>query len=439
MLRSTISTLVAAVLVAAGSISTAPASAATFDVGVSPCSLDSELACEPAQDFAVTTDGALAAEVVTSASNCRAIVVRFSVDGAPVFTSEGVAPGASTGVVNLGPVTPGTHTLTVGADVAATLLCDFRAWSGTLTVTGSGIVADDVAFAGPGDVVTVSTAVSGSPRPAGIAGTLTRSGTAAGTAQFSVATYAGIPSVLAPSPPPIRAAAYLDLQLTNADAGDTIAGEFLPPSPIQPSGPPIVPPNPIVPGGPPILPPNPIRLAWWTGSDWSPVLIPGSPPILPAYDSVLQRFTFDFTALSSPSVLQLGGTVFAVIPNYYFRGFGTPVDAATLNVAKAGRAIPLKWQVFDETVAPVLDLDSAVVKISSVAISCGADGGSSDALEEYAAGASGLEHVGDGVYQLNWKSPKDYAGSCRRLRLDLGERNPDGTVFYRTADFQFTR
>jgi hypothetical protein len=45
----------------------------------------------------------------------------------------------------------------------------------------------------------------------------------------------------------------------------------------------------------------------------------------------------------------------------------------------------------------------------------------------------------DGVYQLNWKSSKDFAGNCRRLRLDLGERNPDGTVFYRTADFRFTR
>ena len=87
----------------------------------------------------------------------------------------------------------------------------------------------------------------------------------------------------------------------------------------------------------------------------------------------------------------------------------------------------------------MLDLDPDVVKVSSVAISCDASGGSSDLLEEYAAGASGLEHLGDGVYQLNWKSSKDYAGTCRRLRLDLGERNPDGTVFYRTADFQFTR
>jgi hypothetical protein len=199
-----------------------------------------------------------------------------------------------------------------------------------------------------------------------------------------------------------------------------------------------VPPNPIIPTDP-LLPPNPVRLAWWTGFEWSPVQQPGSPPILPAYDSVLQQLTFDFSAASSPSVFQLGGTVFAIIPNYYFRGFGTPVDSGALNVAKAGRAIPLKWQLFDENVEPVLDLDRAVVKISSVAIACETSGGTSDAIEEYATGQSGLQNLGEGVYQLNWATPKGYAGTCRRLRLDLGERNPDGSVFYRTADFRFTR
>jgi hypothetical protein len=29
--------------------------------------------------------------------------------------------------------------------------------------------------------------------------------------------------------------------------------------------------------------------------------------------------------------------------------------------------------------------------------------------------------------------------ACRRVRLDLGERNADGTTFCRTADFHFTR
>ena len=185
--------------------------------------------------------------------------------------------------------------------------------------------------------------------------------------------------------------------------------------PIQPSPPPILPPNPIAPSGPPILPPNPIRLAWWTGSAWSPVSAPGSPPILPSYDSVLNSFTFDFTALSSPSVLQLGGTVFAVIPNYYFRGFGTPVDAADAQCRQGRPRDSAQVAGVRRERRARARPRSGIVKVSSVAIACGASGGSSDPLEEYAPGASGLEHLGDGVYQLNWKASKitrAVAGGC---------------------------
>jgi hypothetical protein len=56
-----------------------------------------------------------------------------------------------------------------------------------------------------------------------------------------------------------------------------------------------------------------------------------------------------------------------------------------------------------------------------------------DQLEEVAAGASGLQNLGDGYCQLNWKSPTSYAKSCKTLKLDLGE---DGT---RNANFEFTK
>jgi hypothetical protein len=435
MFQSGPGSLIFAFLIAAAATFGAGAATTEYPVGVAPCEGEVPL-CNPAQHFQVTTDGTLSAEVRADADNCYPIVVRLFVDDIEKFESGSVAAGASTGVAALGPLTAGTHKLSVEAEVASSGSCDVRGWFGTLAVTTSGVAASDVGTAMTGgDIVTVSTAVLGSPRPAGITATLTRSATAIGTAQISVATYDGLPSGLPPNP--IRAAAFLDLQLTNADAGDTIAGEFLPPNPI-------LPPNPVFPTDPlfptdPTLPPNPIRLAWWSGSDWSPVLIPTDPLIPPVYDSVLGRLTFDFTAASSPSVFQLSGTVFAVIPNYYFRGFGTPVDRGTLNVAKPGRAIPLKWQVFDEVVAPVTDLDPEVVKVSSVVINCAASGSGTDVIEEYATGQSGLQNLGDGVYQLNWSTSKSYAGTCRRLRLDLGERNPDGSVFYRTADFQFTR
>jgi hypothetical protein len=115
---------------------------------------------------------------------------------------------------------------------------------------------------------------------------------------------------------------------------------------------------------------------------------------------------------------------------YDFSGFFQPVDNGVLNVARAGRAIPLKWRLTDASGTPITNLSAA--PISTVTLNCGTLSEGTDAIEEYAAGASGLQNLGDGYYQLNWKSPSTYAGSCRRLRLDLGEGA------YRTADFQFT-
>ena len=421
----------------AGSYS-APAAAGTaaYPVGTT-CASDVIPACEPAQHFNVTTDGALSAAVTVTAA-CVAPIIRFAVDGVPVAATDAIAAGATTGEVDLGPVTPGTHTLTVVADIPFLLSCDQRLWDGELVVTTSGVATTDSALVAPGGSATVSTAVVGSPRPAGVTATLYRSQAATTSARISVATFEGLP--FGPSLPPIRAAAYLDLQLTDAHADDWIDGEFIPTDPVFPTDP-TVPPNPIFPTDP-VMPPSPIRLAYWDGHAWAPVFDafqPGSPPILPSYDSVANLFSVTFDFASAPLVTALDGTVFAIIPNYYFRGVGVPVDVSALNLAKAGRAIPLKWQVFDHLAEPVLDLDPAVVQVSSVHISCEAAGGATDSIEEYAPGQSSLQPLGDGVYQLNWQTQKSYAGSCRRLRLDLGERNPDGSVFYRTADFQFPR
>lgn len=74
-----------------------------------------------------------------------------------------------------------------------------------------------------------------------------------------------------------------------------------------------------------------------------------------------------------------------------------------------------------------------------MSVDCAALNEGADAVNEYSPGASGLQNLGGGAYQINWATAKIFAGTCRRLRLDLGERNPDGTPFYRTADFRFTK
>lgn len=115
---------------------------------------------------------------------------------------------------------------------------------------------------------------------------------------------------------------------------------------------------------------------------------------------------------------------------YGFSGFAAPVDAApTVNTAKAGQTIPLQWTLTDATGTPVPDLTTATITARTTNCSSTA---STDPVESYTtAGTSGLQNLGGGTYQLNWKSLKSDAGTCKTLQLDLGEGTP------RTALFQF--
>ncbi len=110
----------------------------------------------------------------------------------------------------------------------------------------------------------------------------------------------------------------------------------------------------------------------------------------------------------------------AITVSYNFSGLFAPVDAVpTLNSAKAGQAIPLKWRLTDYNGAPVLDFSAAALGVAVSGMNCTVTA-SIDAIEEY-AGNSGLQNLGDGYYQFNWKSPPSYAGTCRKIGLNLGE------------------
>ena len=118
---------------------------------------------------------------------------------------------------------------------------------------------------------------------------------------------------------------------------------------------------------------------------------------------------------------------------YNFSGFSQPVDnVPTLNTANSGQAIPLKFRITDAYGNPVTDLTN--VAVTAVSLSCPL-GTTSDQVDEYASGSSGLLNQGDGYYQFNWKTPKTYAKSCKTMSLDLGE----GLGMERTALFQFTK
>jgi hypothetical protein len=118
---------------------------------------------------------------------------------------------------------------------------------------------------------------------------------------------------------------------------------------------------------------------------------------------------------------------------FNFIGFAAPVDRPnTFNVSKAGQAIPLKWELRDFFGNPVTTLTNVTVKVADQ--SC-TQGSTTDQLEEYASGQSGLQNFGDGHYQFNWKTPASYASSCKTIGLDLGE----GSVRTNLAFFTFKK
>jgi hypothetical protein len=116
------------------------------------------------------------------------------------------------------------------------------------------------------------------------------------------------------------------------------------------------------------------------------------------------------TSASSPAT--------TITVKYNFSEFFAPVDRPNMmNVSKAGQAIPLKWRLTDATGAPITNLSGVTVR--AVGLSCSL-ATSLDQIEEYAANSSGLQNLGDGNYQFNWKTPTTYANSCKSIALDFG-------------------
>jgi hypothetical protein len=120
--------------------------------------------------------------------------------------------------------------------------------------------------------------------------------------------------------------------------------------------------------------------------------------------------------------------------SYDFTGFFNPINnLPTVNNAKAGQSIPVIWRLTDMNGVPISD-PASFRSVTSSWINCSAFSGDPvDPIEEHAAGASGLQYQGDGIWQFNWKTSKSYAGQCRRMVLIL----KDGSTH--EADFKFSR
>ena len=166
-----------------------------------------------------------------------------------------------------------------------------------------------------------------------------------------------------------------------------------------------------------------------SGVSGAPVLSTVATPASPSgtYDIDVAQGTL---AAQNYSFDLVKGTL--TVSAYTVIGFTSPVDnLPTLNVAKAGQAIPLKWRVLDHLGNPVTNIASVGSMLGTM--SCTSSG--TDLVEEYAPGNSGLINHGNGYYQFNWKTPTSYANSCRTFVLTLG----DGATTHLKANFQFKK
>ena len=141
------------------------------------------------------------------------------------------------------------------------------------------------------------------------------------------------------------------------------------------------------------------------------------------------------TAAAGTSKDQVDNTSEEVSCDYYVAyNFGelmAPVDKPnTMNVSKAGQGIPLKWRLTDASGNPVLNFTGAGLNVAVSSLACSVSP-ALDQIEEY-AGNSGLQNLGDGYYQFNWKTPASYANSCRQIGLNLGEGFTRGPLAYFT-------
>ena len=116
---------------------------------------------------------------------------------------------------------------------------------------------------------------------------------------------------------------------------------------------------------------------------------------------------------------------------YAFSGFLAPVEGApAVNVAKAGRAIPLKFRLGGDQGLAILAAGSPISQ--PVACDLAPAGDQIETIAAAKAGGLTYDAVSE-TYTYIWATEKDWSGTCRTLRMTLS----DGETY--EAEFRFTK
>jgi hypothetical protein len=110
----------------------------------------------------------------------------------------------------------------------------------------------------------------------------------------------------------------------------------------------------------------------------------------------------------------VGGTT--SVAAWDFEGFFAPLRGLQPFETNAGRTLPLKWRLVDSKGQPVASLTFASLDVTEVGCALGS---TADLPAEAIHG--GLQNLGDGYYQLDWRTPRSYARSCKLVTLGVGD------------------
>jgi len=150
-------------------------------------------------------------------------------------------------------------------------------------------------------------------------------------------------------------------------------------------------------------------------------------PGLPAGGYSVTKANFDATATYAASNSLNMSAHFSAL-GYAFGGFAQPVDnPPTLNVMKAGQAVPVKFSLGGNRGLAIFDAGYPATQSTTCGLA-----GSSDVEETSTAGGRSLQYdSAKDQYTYVWKTEKAWAGTCRLLVINFA----DGTQ--QRANFQF--
>ena len=105
----------------------------------------------------VVTTGVLLVEYTAAATHCSDVRMHFLIDGVERALSGFLTPGASSGSFDVGPVTPGAHTVALQAEgrVGGCNTGQLSGWGGTSTITVSAAAASTTDVPAPGLLLTL--------------------------------------------------------------------------------------------------------------------------------------------------------------------------------------------------------------------------------------------------------------------------------------------